>query len=183
MRRNSTPGQASDGPKRVARQQITETIKFLTWLHETHGRTAATCRQQDLHEWLATGPTTRTKIRAFFAWAKTSKINNAVHVDTPPAKSVRLVTQDQRLAWIRNLLRGDAGSLPYRVASMLLLLYAQPVVKIVAMQTTDVVPMPRETRISFGAEPVPVPEPFAGMLKDHLNNRPNLRTAGVSTFT
>jgi hypothetical protein len=35
-----------------------------------------------------------------------------------------------------------------------------------------------ETRISLGAEPVPVPEPFAGMLKDHLHKRPNLRTTG-----
>jgi hypothetical protein len=32
-------------------------------------------------------------------------------------------------------------------------------------------------RISLGGEPVPVPEPFAGMLKQHLKNRPNLRTA------
>jgi hypothetical protein len=37
---------------------------------------------------------------------------------------------------------------------------------------------PHETRISLGTEPVPVPEPFAGMLTHHLHNRPNLRTAG-----
>lgn len=32
-------------------------------------------------------------------------------------------------------------------------------------------------RISFGTHPVPVPEPFAELLSQHLQNRPNLRTA------
>ena len=53
LRRNSTPGQTSHGPTHSAKQEITETIKFLTWLHETHHRTAATCRQQDIDEWIA----------------------------------------------------------------------------------------------------------------------------------
>ena len=38
-------------------------------------------------------------------------------------------------------------------------------------------------RISLEAEPVPVPEPFAGLLGHHLRNRPNLRTAGGSAGT
>ena len=70
-----------------AKQEITETIKFLTWLHETHHRTAATCRQQDIDEWLATGPTTRTKIRTFVVWTNKSKINTALHLDAPQARS------------------------------------------------------------------------------------------------
>ena len=183
LRRNSTPGQASDGPRRSAQQQITETIKFLTWLHHTHHRTAATCRQQDVDEWLATGPTTRHKIRAFFAWAKKSKINTAVRLENQQAKTSRLLTQDQRLAWIKELLTGDTESLPYRVAGTLVLLYAQPLVKIAALKTTAIDITPHETLISLGAEPIPVPEPFAGMLKDHLNNRPNLRTGGGMAAT
>ena len=42
------------------------------------------------------------------------------------AKTSRLLTQDQRLAWIKELLTGDTESLPYRVAGTLVLLYAQP---------------------------------------------------------
>jgi hypothetical protein len=34
-----------------------------------------------------------------------------------------------------------------------------------------------------GAEPIPVPEPFAGMLRFHLHNRPNLRTTRDSAAT
>jgi hypothetical protein len=50
--------------------------------------------------------------------------------------------------------------------------------KIVALPTAAIVFATHETRISLGAEPVSVPEPFADMLKNHLDNRPNLRTPG-----
>lgn len=176
LRRDSTQGQACDGPKRSAKQEITETIKFLTWLHGHHRRTASTCRQQDLDEWLADGPTTRTKIRSFVAWAKKTKLNTAMHLDLPQPKSTRLLTQDQRLAWIKVLLTGDVESLAYRVAGTLLLLYAQPLVRIAALKTTAVDATQDQVRICLGAEPIPVPEPFADMLKHHLHNRPNLRT-------
>jgi hypothetical protein len=176
LRRITAPGQASDGPRRSAQQQITETIKFLTWLHEHHDRTAASCRQQDVDEWLATGPTTRHKIRAFFAWAKKSKINIAVRLENQQAKTIPLLTQDQRLAWIDELLTGDTESLPYRVAGTLLLLYAQPLVRIAALKTTAVDLADDEVRLSLGADPVPVPNPFAAMLTDHVHNRTNLRT-------
>ena len=89
-----------------------------------------------------------------------------------------MLTQDQRLARIKGLLTDDIESLPYRVAGTLLLLYAQPLIRIVALPTAAIVVAPHETRISLGAEPVPVPEPFAGMIQHHLDNRPNLRTAG-----
>ena len=69
-------------------------------------------------------------------------------------------------------------SLPYRVAGPLLVLYAQPLVRIAALETTAIVLTQEEMRMSFAAEPVPVPEPFAGMLNIHLNNHPNLRTGG-----
>jgi len=106
-----------------------------------------------------------------------------VRLENQQAKTSRLLTQDQRLAWIRELLTGDTQSLPYRVAGTLVLLYAQPLVKIAALKTTAIDITPHETLISLGAEPIPVPEPFAGMLKDHLNNRPNLRTGGGMAAT
>ena len=107
-----------------------------------------------------------------------SRINKAVQIAHREAKTTRTLTQDQRLGWIKELLTGDAESLPYRVAGTLLLLYAQPLVRIAALPTSAVVIAPTETRISLGTEPVPVPEPFAGVLTHHLHNRPNLRTAG-----
>jgi hypothetical protein len=155
------PGQSSVGPKRSAKQEITETIKFLTWLDTTHHRTAATCQQQDVDEYVAAGPTTRHLMRTFFVWADKSKINSTVRIGHRHAKSTRTLTQEQRLAWLKELLTGDAEAVPYRVAGTLLLLYAQPLVRIAALTTTAIVRTPHEMRISLGAEPVPVPEPLS----------------------
>jgi hypothetical protein len=59
----------------------------------------------------------------------------------------------------------------------LLLLYAQPPVRIAALKTAAVDVTDNKVRISLAAEPIPVPDPFAGMLNGHLHNRPNLRTS------
>ncbi|WP_413467268.1 hypothetical protein [Mycolicibacterium sp. 120270] len=178
LRSESKPGQGTDGPKRSAKQEITETIKFLTWLEQTHGRNAYSCTQQDVDDYLASGPTTRHLIRTFFVWAKSSRINRSVNIGFRQAKTTPTISQDQRLAWLKELLTGDSESLPYRVAGILLLLYAQPLTKIAALQTTAVVRVDGDIRIELGTEPTPVPEPFASQLNHHLNNRPNQRTTG-----
>ncbi|GAB4596036.1 hypothetical protein [Mycobacterium avium] len=183
LRSESKPGQSSDGPKRSAKQEITETIKFLTWLEKTHNRIIADCTQQDVDEYLASGPTTRHLIRTFFIWAKKSKINVTVRIGHRKAKTTPTITQQQRLGWLKELLTGDSESLPYRIAGSLLLLYAQPLTKIAALQATAVTDLDGETRIALGEEPIPVPEPFASQLNYHHCNRPNLRTAGGTIGT
>jgi hypothetical protein len=120
-------------------------------------------------------------IRTFFVWTRKSKINKAVKIDHRQARSTRTLTQEQCLAWIKELLTGDAESLPYRSAATLLLLYAQPLTKVAALETTAVIVIGSETRISLGDEPVPVPELLASMLLHHLSHRPNLRTADGMT--
>jgi hypothetical protein len=65
-----------------AKQEITETEKFLVWLHETYQRTAATCTQQDVDEWLATGPTTRSAIRSF-SWSRRTPPQQPGHDPAP----------------------------------------------------------------------------------------------------
>jgi hypothetical protein len=151
-------------------------VKFLVWLHETYQRTAATCTQQDVDEWLATGPTTRSAIRTFFVLAKKSGLNTQVTIQHRAAKTSLSLSQDQRLAWIHELLTGTSESLAYRVAGMLLLLYAQPLVKVVTFPTSIVDDSEAGMSIKLRAHPTDVPEPFASLIREHLATRPNLRT-------
>jgi hypothetical protein len=106
-----------------------------------------------------------------------------VQIGFRQAKTTPTITQGQRLAWLKELLTGDSESLPYRVAGILLLLYAQPLTKIAALQTTAIARVAGETRIGLGAEPIPVPEPFASQLNYLLYNRPNQRTTGGAVGT
>ncbi|MEW1986763.1 recombinase XerD [Pseudarthrobacter oxydans] len=179
IRDMATPDKTAQRPVHSAKQEITETIKFLDWLWQTHTRTAATCTQQDVDTWLTTGPTTRKAIRTFFVFAKKTGTNMRVEIGHYAARNRPALPPEQRLAWLRELLTGTSESLPYRVAGTLLLLYAQPLVRVATLRT-DAVSINATTgaiRISFGAHPVPVPQPFAELLSQHVQNRPNLRTA------
>jgi len=80
------------------------------------------------------------------------------------------------MAWLRELLNGASESLPYRVAGILLLLYAQPLVKVVTLETSIVNDGASGMTISLGQRPTEVPEPFAQLLREHVANCPNLRT-------
>ncbi|MGL5810060.1 MAG: hypothetical protein ACRCYQ_08955 [Nocardioides sp.] len=122
-----------------------------------------TCTQQDIDEWLAAGPTTRSAIKTFFVIAKKMRLNTTVTVQHRSAKTSPLLSQDQRLAWVRELLTGSSESLPYRVAGMLLLLYAQPLVKVVTLRTSVVDDAGTGMSISLGSRPTDVPEPFASL--------------------
>ena len=57
------------------------------WLHETHVRTAATCTQQDIDAWLASGPTTRSLIMTFFVFAGKTDLNTGVTVQHRAART------------------------------------------------------------------------------------------------
>lgn len=178
LRQTSVPGHNSAAAVRYAKQEVTEAIKFLTWLHSTHHRTLATCLQPDVDEWLVSGPTTRSKIRNLLAWAKKARLNRSVHIIHRQAPPNRSLTQQQRLAWLRELLTGDSETLPYRVAGTLLLLFAQPLTRIAALPTSAIATTDNDVQISLGREPIPVPQPFSDMLIHHSGSRPNLRAAG-----
>jgi hypothetical protein len=51
------------------------------------------------------------------------------------------------------------------------------------VKTTAIILTPQQMGISLGAEPIPAPEPFAGMHRQHLHDRPNLRTTGGGATT
>lgn len=177
IRSLSGDGSPTRGPVHSAKQEITETIKFLIWLKTAHGRTAASCVQGDVDAWLADGPTTRHAIRTFFVWAVKNQTCSNVTIGHRQAKIVPVLTQDQRLAMLKACLTDDVDTLTYRVAATFLLLYAQPIVKIAAMRSADVIITPDGLRLSLGeGDPAPVPEPFASLLTEHLASRPNMRT-------
>lgn len=172
-------GKPTRGPVHASKQDITEALKFLEWLRAEHGRTISNCTQQDVDQWVTTGPTTRHLIRTFLVWCKKMRINRTLALGFRQPKTVRVLTQDQRLAWIRELLTGDSESLAYRVAGTLLLLYAQPLVKVAAIPMSKVLVAPDGLSIELGVAASPVPQPFDQMLKEHIRNRPNLRTSGA----
>lgn len=179
IRRASRPGQASRGPVHTAKQEITEVIKFLTWLHTEHDRFLEQATQLDVEEYLAAGPTTRHLIRTFFVWRAHNHLPPAITIGFRQPSHEPLLTQDQRLTWIRRCLTNEDDTRTYRVAAILLLLFAQPLVRVAAMTVDQVQLTDDGPVLTLGRDPIPVPEPFATLLLEHLATRPNLRTTNT----
>lgn len=85
-------------------------------------------------------------------------------------------------AWHRTLIQrcitDETISLDTRVAALLLLVYAQQLVRIAALGIDDVI-VDTETdtvTINLGNPPALVPEPFAALLIAQLHNRTNMNT-------
>jgi len=108
-------------------------------------------------------------------------VNKSVQITHQQPPPHRAPTQQQRLAWLRELVDGDCESLAYRVAGILLLLFGQPLTKIAALPTAAITITENDMRIALGQEPIPVPQPFADLLCNHLASRQNLgATAGLA---
>lgn len=87
------------------------------------------------------------------------------------------ISQRQRTALIQRI-HADPTMEPIdRVIGLLVLLYAQPLTRIVQLTLADVIPTGDDVLIRLGDPPVPVPKPFAELLTGYIANRSNLTTA------
>src|SRR5260370_115670 len=68
-----------------------------------------------------------------------------------------------------------------RVAACLMLLYAQPVNRLIRLTTDDVTQQDGEVFLHLGDPPAPVPEPFAALLLQLATSQQNTTTASPRT--
>ncbi|MFE4719491.1 hypothetical protein ACFRLW_24225 [Streptomyces sp. NPDC056728] len=95
----------------------------------------------------------------------------------PPA----VITQDpeplhqhRRLAMLRRVLNNDSLPLRARVAAALVLLYAQPVSRIVRLTIDDVTDDETTVTVQLGDPPSPLPEPVADLMRAYIQSRQHL---------
>ncbi|WP_026266322.1 hypothetical protein [Arthrobacter sp. 131MFCol6.1] len=63
---------------------------------------------------LAVDPTTRHAIRTFFIWAVKNRTCTNITIGHRQAKTMPLLSQEQRLAMLKACLTDDVDTLPYR---------------------------------------------------------------------
>jgi hypothetical protein len=133
--------------------------------------------QADIDLWLASGPTTRYTVRTFIVFAVKERMAPPLTVPFRHAQSSRRLTRENRLDWIRICLEGDTGvTLRARVAALLLLLFAQPLVRIAELQLAALDDTAGVLTIVFEHIPVVVPEPFAALARQQLGAGAPTRT-------
>ncbi|MCC4314811.1 hypothetical protein [Streptomyces malaysiensis] len=80
--------------------------------------------------------------------------------------------QHQRLATLRRVLGNDATPLRIRVAASFVLLFAQPLTRIVRLTTDDILDDGQQLHLRLGDPPSPLPEPVADLVLNYLRSLP-----------
>ncbi|UFS60400.1 hypothetical protein [Subtercola endophyticus] len=159
-----------------ARQSTTAALEFLRYLDE-HGHTANQCTQSDIDNWLSTGPTTRSLARGFVRWGITQGHIPPVDFPYRTAKTEPIISQEERRRLLLRTLDADAPATNAdRAAAILLLLYGQPLTRIVSMELTQIT-VTETVIIRITDDDLTIPPPFDAVLRRHLNTLPNQNTS------
>ncbi|HEX9354797.1 MAG TPA: hypothetical protein VF933_13405 [Streptosporangiaceae bacterium] len=167
----------TSGSTRYTCEQFTHARVFLAWLDE-HGQELGRCRQADADLWHAThSEHQRRVVRAFLIWAMADKHMPRLQLPAQQVIKAASLSQQRRLELIRRAVTDERAPLRARVAACLVLLYAQPVTRLLRLTVDDVIQADGEILIRLGDPPAPVPEPFAAMLIELTLSRENMHTA------
>ena len=161
----------------LARAGLRQAALFLTGMAD-HGRELHQCTQADVDRWFAEAtPTNRNTVRPFLRWAVRGRHTPPLRLPATVSKAPAPISQQQRIALIRRIHAGHDMDLTERVIALLILLYAQPLPRILRLAIDDVIRDGDEVLLRLGDPPVHVPEPFAEILTSYLTSRSNLTTA------
>jgi integrase len=156
-----------------AEGRFNQAENFLTWAAAA-GRQPARLTQADIDTWHATQPIgARQGARSFLTWAMTSH-----HIPASQLPPIRFpqgeaITQHRRLTLLRRYISDDQPPARIRAAACLMLLYAQPLTRVLRLTTSDITRDDNgQTLIHLGHPPAPVPEPFASLLLQLTTHRP-----------
>ena len=133
-------------------------VELALWTH-TRGMTLADLRQEGLDRWLQEGSSATASIRPFLKWAARGGLIAPLTAPTVRAQAhTEPLESEIRLRLVRRLLHVDLRD---RVGGCLVLLYAQPVSRILMLTSDRVVTNGRDVVIHLGASPLELPEPLA----------------------
>jgi hypothetical protein len=173
MRARAAAGPLRPGARKYAEQRFTQAQHFLDWAGRA-GRPLRRLTQADIDTWHAAAPAhARQGARSFLSWAMTARHMPALALPAIRYGPGEAITQDRRLDLLRRYVTSDAAPARIRAAACLMLLYAQPLTRLLLLTTADITRgTAGEILLHLGDPPAPVPDPFAGLLLQVADSRP-----------
>lgn len=145
-----------------AEHSIRAAAGLLRWL-AGRDRTLGELTQADVDDWLRRGDAA-SHARDFLTWAGEHGHCPPVTVPPPRRTTTQPVDAEGRWRALTRLLHDDDLALTDRVAGALLLCYAQPLSRIVALTRDDLEVDDPNVRIRFGGSPITAPPPLSSLL-------------------
>jgi integrase len=158
------------------RTKIVQAAAFLAWLDD-RGRPLDACTQAYLDAWHAEHRTTRRPAQQFLRWAIKAGHMPKLIIPNISTSNPAPISQRRRIELIRRFLTDETIPLIDRVTATLILLYAQPLTRIVQLTLDEITTDGGTVFLRLGDPPTPVPEPFATLIRDYVAARPNTLTA------
>jgi hypothetical protein len=166
--RAAPPGTLVPGSARHAIREFTSGQAFCDWL-QANQLPAAGLTQASLDRWHAGHSRAAAKAtRGFLLFAIHDGFLPRLTLPAHPVPdlSTQPISQQQRLTLIRRAITDATTPSRTRVASLLVLLFAQPVSRLTRLTCDDITADETgSTFLRLGSPPVPVPEPFAALLR------------------
>ena len=140
-------------------------VQLTGWLHG-QGLTLPQLRQAHIDAWLAGTPSRVVPTRGFVDWLHRAGLTPRIRVVRPaPRTSTTPIDHTTRLRQARDLLNDDALELPARIGGYLLLLYGQPVTRIVMLRRDQIHLEHGRVLLQLGDEPIALPPPLASLVR------------------
>ena len=179
MRAKAATAPLRPSARKYAEQRFIQAENFLTWT-ATLPRHPGALTQADIDTWHATAAIHQKQgARSFLTWAMAA--GHIPHRQLPQLRFNKgeAITQHRRLALLRRYLTEEDAPTRIRAIACLMLLYAQPLSRVLRLTTSDITrDDDGQTWICFGHPPAPVPEPFATLLHQQISDLP----AGSGTW-
>lgn len=154
-----------------AQLEFNRAVEFCTWLAEQN--TPLDQLTQTALDGYYQGLTKahQQSLRGFLSWAITTNRMPRLRFTRPRYRVGEALSQQRRLELLGMLLDATDRPLPARVAGCILLLYAQPIPRILAITLDDITTTnhpddtrPGEVLLRLGDPATPVPAPFSDLL-------------------
>ena len=175
MRARAAAGPLRTTAAQYARSRFIQAEAFLTWTAALNVRPSALTQAHIDAYHAGHGTHQREGVRAFLVWAAAhGHIPRDLDIPRQQPYTGQAITQQRRLDLLRRFATGAAIPVKPRAAACLMLLYAQPLSRILRLSAADLSrDEDGQTWLRLGDPPSPVPAPFDTLLHQLAATRHN----------
>ena len=171
MRQASCEGRLTQGVTNGNRRRIRVAINLITFFAE-HDATCATATQDLLERYQEHLGGRIDGADAFLRWLHRSRVNTRLKLPYVPTPSPTVtVADEQRWAAVELLLHDQSLRLYTRVAGLFVLLFAQPLSRVMRMRTNQITQTGDAVMVTFHTVAIQMPPGLDDLLRQQLNHR------------